>query len=27
MIEEASLNDKERIGKLLMEVGSALLKP
>ncbi len=27
MIEDASLNDKERIGKLLMEAGSALLKP
>ena len=27
MIEDSSMNDKERIGKLLMEAGSALLKP
>lgn len=27
MIEDSSLNDKERIGKLLMEAGSALMKP
>lgn len=27
MLEDSSLNDKERIGKLLMEAGSALLKP
>ena len=26
-MEDSSLNDKERIGKLLMDAGSALLKP
>lgn len=27
MMEDSSLNDKERIGKLLMEAGNALMKP